>query len=229
MTIATGIINLKRAVTGLMFSLLPFISFSQGMYGFEGGVGYCTSYKGYITPAAEGYYLHKITQHFFAGGSVSFQRYSFLRDMHQDAGSIVFGDIISVRQKSSFLFLCPKIDYAIGYRKIWHVHIAGGPGFFVGGTQYYNQYQPLWTSGGIPYGADTAANNTTFNIPDIIFRGSIGLSERIPTLGYWNIMLSQEFTFMPGNLGKNGPALNTGYFALTVGVMHKYPQVWVEY
>jgi hypothetical protein len=117
----------------------------------------------------------------------------------------------------------------IGYRNLYHIHLSAGPGFYIGGGQWYDQWAPFWTSASGPYGEHIEAVNTTYNIKDIITRVTLGISERIPTLGYWNIMLSQEFTMLPTSLSKGGQALNVNYFSLTVGIMHKYPQTRVEY
>lgn len=201
----------------------------QGMFGFMGGAGYTMGYKGYVTPTAEGYYMARLSHHFYAGGSISFQRYSLLNDKGVDTANAVYGDLISIRQKSSYLFLCGKLDMGIGYRNLYHVHLSAGPGFNIGGTQWYNQWAPLWTSASGPYGEHVEALNTSYNIKGVITRVTLGVSERIPTLGYWNIMLSQEFTMIPTSLTNGGQAINANYFALTVGIMHKYPQVRVEY
>jgi hypothetical protein len=87
---------------------------------------------------------------------------------------------------------------------------------------------PFWTPpGGTPYGADTVAVNTSYNIPGVILRYGVGITERIPTHRYWNITLTQEFGFLPGSLSKGTP-LKTPGILFQVGVMHKYPLVRVE-
>jgi hypothetical protein len=63
----------------------------------------------------------------------------------------------------------------------------------------------------------------------MLYRIGLGVTERIPTHGYWSITLSQDFSFLPGKLNTGGANLNTGYFCFTIGIMHKYPQVMVEY
>jgi len=213
-------------VTALLFACMP--SFSQGMYGFQGGLGYNTAYKSYITPAFEGYCLHKIIYRVYAGGDLFFQRYSMLNTL-KTGGPVNYGDIISIRQKTSYAFISAKVDYGIGYRKYLHVNLSFGPGFLLGGNQFTNTHLPFWTAGGTPFGADTTAVNTSYNIPAVIYRGALGVSERIPTNGYWNITLSQEFSYIPGNMSKNGPPINTSYISFQIGIMHKYPLVFVEY
>jgi hypothetical protein len=219
---------MKSIVLTVVFMFLLVPSFAQGMYGFEGGLGYSTGYKSYLTPTFGGYALHKLGYRVYAGADVSFQRYSVLNTL-KTVGTANFGDIVSVRQRCSYAFISAKIDYAIGFHKYFHFNAAFGPGFFMGGKQYTNTNLPYWTAGGNPYGSDTTAVNTSYNIPAVIFKGTLGVSERIPTGRYWNVTLSQQFSFIPANLSKNGPPINTSYFAFQVGVMHKYPLVFVEY
>jgi hypothetical protein len=204
-------------------------AFGQGMFGFMGGAGYTIGNKGYVTPTVEGYYLAKLSHHFYAGGSISFQRYSLQKDFNVDESTAPFWDPISIRQKSNYLYLCAKADIGIGYRNLYHVHVAAGPGFYAGGGQWTKERTPFYTSAFGSFGSVISDVNTTYNIKDVIGRVTVGISERIPTMGYWNIMLSQEFTLLPGSLTKSGDNINANYFAFTVGIMHKYPQVRMEY
>ena len=222
---------MKRTVLITLLSFVTVCSYAQGgMYGFLGGVGYSTGYQSKITPAFEAYYLKKLTHRFSVGGSLFFQKYSFKNTLIKDAGNLQFGDVLNISQKSSYLFFCPKIDFGIGYRKYVHAHVAFGPGVYMGGRQYTSEYQPYWTaSNGSNYGADTTAYNTSYNIPKVIFRTAIGLSERLPTYRYWNILLSEEFSYLPGDISRGNPAMHTAYLSFGVGIMHSYPQVLVEY
>jgi hypothetical protein len=199
------------------------------MYGFYGGIGYPTAYKGYMTPTLEGYFLKKIMEDIYAGGSLSFQRYSFLNDLGKDINNVRYGDLLSIRHRSSYLFLRPKIDVGIGYRQYVHVNLAAGPGFLIGGSQHYNQFEPFWSAATGPYGKDTVSFNVSYNIPKMIMRYTLGISERIPTHRYWNIMLSQEFSYIPTGFSTGGQEIHTGYICFTIGIMHKYPQAFVEY
>jgi hypothetical protein len=205
------------------------------MFGFQAGIGYGTAYKSKITPALEGYYLKKITPRLYIGGSVFFQRYSFLNTLIKDTTNLNYGNVLSISQRSSYLFFCPKIDFGFGYHKYIHANLSIGPGVYMGGNQYTYEYQPFWTNAsGYSYGADTASTNTSYNIPKVIFRVGAGISERLPTYRYWNIILSQEFSYIPGYIGESNanlgtPALRTSYISFQVGIMHKYPQVFVEY
>jgi hypothetical protein len=221
---------MRRVILVVLLSFCSIPSFSQsGMYGANVGLGYTTSYRSHITGTIEGYHLWRLTQHIYAGGSLSVQRYSFVDEIKPDASTINYGDLISIRQYCSYLFFSPKIDFGIGYRNRVHITLAAGAGVLLSGRQWYNEYVPFVATPSGSYGADTSVVNTSYNIPSVIYRAGVGVSERIPTHGFFNILLSQELSIIPNNLSHHGPALNTSYISFTVGFTHKYPQVYSKY
>ena len=223
---------MKSAFIAALLTLSGLHSHAQGgggMYGITAGIGATTAYKPKMTLAAEGFFLKKITPHVYLGGMVAFEKYSFTSEYSIDAASITYGDIVSIKQKSAYAFIGPKLDVGIGYRKYVHAHLSAGPGFYMGGQQRTYEHQPYWTAGGLPFGHDTVGVNTGVNIPAVIMRIGIGVSERIPTGGHWNIMLTQQVSMLPGDISKHTPSLQTGYFSFQIGIMHKYPLRFVEY
>jgi len=196
---------------------------AQGMIGMQAGVGYTLGYKGYITPTAEAYWLHKISHHFYFGAAVSFQRYSLLRPVTDEAQAGIM-QAISIRHKTTYLYVCPKADMGIGYRNRVHIYAAAGPGLAAGGSQLTNQKTLFPGTSSIAGRTIIEAQNTSYNIPNIIVKGTLGISERLPTDGYWSIMLSQEFTMLPGSLSKGEHKISVYYAALTAGITHKYRQ-----
>jgi hypothetical protein len=221
---------MKKMTLIALLSLFSIHSFAQGLYGVEAGVGKSLAYTSYYTPAVAGYYMARINRHIYVGAEVSYQRYSFLYTSGITPKAVDFGDVINIRQKSSYLFFSPKIDFGIGYRKYLHLNFSAGGGIYMGGSSWTNKYEQIFTlPAGTSFRSDTALYNTTYNIPSFIYRYAAGLSERIPTNKYWNIVFSQEFSYIARKLNYSGPNLNTNYIAFTVGIMHKYPQVLVEY
>lgn len=221
---------MKKIMLIAFLSCCTISCFSQGMYGVDAGVGKVTSYQSYKTPAFAAYFLTKINRSIYCGGSLNYQRYSFLYSSDVAPSAVTYGDVLNTRLKSSYLFFSPKIDFGIGYRKYLHLNFSVGAGVFMGGSEWTNKYEqyfilPAATS----FRSDTALYNTSYNIPNLVFRYAAGLSERIPTRHFWNIVLSQEFSYLARKLNYGGPNLKTNYIAFTVGIMHKYPQVAIEY
>jgi len=220
---------MKRIVLAIILCFFTCPSFSQGMYGFEAGLGRATLGRAYTTPVLSGYVLMKLSRSFYLGAALSHQRYSFYYDYKKPAGSLNYDDVISIRNKSSYLLFTPKIDFGIGYRKYLHLFATFGPGLLMGGRQISYTLTPYQT---LPTGTtatDTSARYTSGDMPNFISRYTLGASWRIPTGRYWNIMAGAECSVIPTSLTRYGPGLKTNYFCLTVGIMHKYPMAFVEY
>jgi hypothetical protein len=215
-------------LVALLFCSAATPAVAQGIYGVQAGVGMTPGYDGRKTVAMEAYYLHKMAYHLYAGGSLFYQRYS-IENPISTKGTASYGDVIAIRQKSSYVFVSPKVDWAINYRSYFHLFATAGVGIRMGGRQWTDTHQPLWTTPlGGPYGADTVAVNTTYNLPGVITRFGFGIAERIPTSRFFSILLSQEVGFMSG-LSKGPYPIQAPYFAFQIGITHKYPQVFVEY
>ena len=215
-----------------LFSLLMLLAgemFSQGMFGMEGGIGQSTVKKSHITPVIKGYYLHKFSRTFYGGGVLSYERYSFQEKYNVPPAPGSNEAVISIRQKTGYLYLSPTVDMGIGYRKYLHVHAVFGLGIFTNGKQTSNKYEQYVSTPPIGTAYDTATYNTTQNVPILASHYALGFSWRIPTGGYWNIILTSQYAHIPTNLTNYGPVLKTDYVSFTIGIMHKYPMVLVEY
>ena len=147
---------MKRIFLVAALSFFALSSFGQGMFGVQAGLGHGTAYKSKTTAAFEAYYLQHIFPRVYIGGTFMMQRYSFNNTLINDTLNLAYGDAINVRQKSSYLFACPKIDFGFGYHKYIHATLAFGPGLYLGGNQTTYQFQPYWTNtSGVSYGKDT--------------------------------------------------------------------------
>ena len=196
-------------------------SFSQGKYGFEAGAGYSTFSKSYFTPAFQGYWLGRLTHTFYFGGAISFERFSM--GYTNNAATRDSGSIFNIRQKSDYLFFTPRLEMGIGRYKHLFANFSMGPGIYLGGNQWTHEYQTGY--GFIP---DTIFVNSSYNVQNIIFRISGGLKQRFTTYSYWNIVVSEEFNYIPGRLSRQTPDFKTNGFTVTVGVMHKYPSETID-
>ncbi len=209
-----------------LFILLGMNSYSQGQYGFIAGTGFTTSYSSHYTPTLDGYFLTRLTRSIYAGGALSFRRYSF--EYSSGTGNPAYGDVLSITQKSSYLYFAPRIDLGVGYRKRFHFYFALGPGILLGGNKETSYYEPRYQHTGPSTGSDTLTANTNSSMRTLIFNYAVGVTYRLP-LGYWNVILSQEISYISSKLNYPGTNLNTSFLNLSVGLVHKYPQVTVEY
>jgi len=207
--------------------LLSLHAGAQGMYGFRGGLGFNTGgYNSKKTPVIEGYCMWKALPGLYAGVTAGHQRYSVNQDVSGPAPSGM-GTVFNVRQKSSYLFLSPTVDYGFGTRKYFHVFASVGAGFYAGGGQWSSVNNFYFMNGELTVRSSDV--NTSYNIPGVIMKYSFGFTERIPTRRYWNITLTQEYSGLPGGISDGPFPFKTNYFAFTVGIMHKYPMAFVEY
>ncbi len=217
---------MKRIAAAILFCLCSQYSFAQGSYGFGMGIGSCTAPKARITPAFEGYHLWKLSARWYAGIHTSLERYSFLYEINPAFPN--YGDAINIRQKSSFLYLTPRLDFGLGYRRHLHISLLAGPGVVMSAGQTTNTYEPLLRTPTANIGADTVGFRTSYNVPRIVYKAGVHITERISTHGYFNIALTQQVHYLFSELAKNVPSVSPIYFCFTVGLVHKYPQVWRE-
>jgi len=221
---------MKKFLLSLLLCVTTTYSFSQAIFGFDGGLGKTTSYKSYLTPELQAYVLGRISPHIYAGGAVGFERFSFLYNANVAPVASNFGDIISIRHKSSYFFFYPKLDIGLGYRKYVHINLSVGGGIYMGGSEFTNRYAQIFTTpSAVSFRSDTAGFNTTYNTPTLMLQYGLGVSERLPTEGYWNIIISQNFGYLPKAFDKTESGLKTNYISLSVGIMHNNQRVLVDY
>lgn len=215
---------MKQTVFIVLFLLCAGGAFSQGKYGFWVGLGRTTAYKSTTTPAFEGFYLAKLDPHVYVGGSIGVERYSFADYINPAAPDS--GSVLSIRQKSFFIFFSPKVDIGVGHHKHVHFTFSAGPGLYMGGSKFTSIYERFSPGGNVA--SDTLTVNNTYNVRNIIFRYGLGVSERLPTDGFWDVILTQQLSYIPGHLNYPGTDLKTSYFSIGIGLIHKYPVVRFE-
>ncbi len=221
-------IQAYKIIFCIILSFLSTPTFSQGKYGFETGVGYTTYNKSYLTAAAQGYWLGRLSHTFYFGGVISFQRLSMKYTNNPAPATLDSGTIFNIRQKSDYLFFMPRIEMGIGRYKHLFANFSMGPGIYLGGNQWTHMYQPFITSGNNGYIPDTVFLNTSYNVQNLLFKFTAGLKQRFTTYSYWNIVISEEFSYVPGKISRETPDFKTNYFTVTLGIMHKYPSTRFE-
>ena len=212
----------------LVIVTLPFIGWSQGVFGGEAGMGRVSAYGGYQTPTISGTYLKYVIPHVYLGTSVDWRYFSFMfTDPLQLFSDPNFGTITAIDHHSLYLFISPMVDISIGENQYIHFNLDAGPGLYLGGSE-----QTTYEANAIQ-GLPVFNNvNTTSQSNKVIYQLGYGLTEYIPTRGYWSIKLSQQFSTLGRNLNSGNvytPRLITGYTSFTIGISHYYKRIYYRY
>ena len=198
-----------KLILALLLLPLTFSGFAQSTIGIQAGVGATTSYLKPMTPTLNigGYFLEKQSTRVAFGGVLSIQKYSFTKNVGTTYNT-AYGDILSISQKTSYLFLCPKIEFSIGKRQHLHAGFSVGPGVFVGGRQQddinysslHSSYPPSYPPAFIRDSMQITANN---NINKMILRAQLSFTEHIATNSSFGIFIFQDFSFISSYVSKN--------------------------
>jgi len=218
---------MKRFLLPVLFLLCSTNVYSQGIYGFEAGAGTVSSYGNYYTPTIEAGYLKMLFPHVLVGGAIDWRYFSFYYyDPLQQYADPNFGNILTVNHHSAYLFLSPMLDISIGENQYIHLNCSIGPGFYLYGGEATDYVS--YSYAGIP---QYNTINTSKNINRVIYQYSVGLSEYIPTRGYWSIKLSQQYSMLGRNLNTDwgiAPPLRTDYMSFTIGISHYYQRIFYK-
>ena len=200
-------------------------TFAQGIYGFETGGGTVASYGNYYTPTIEATYLKMLFPHVCIGAAVDWRYFSFnFYDPQQQFSDPNYGSIVAINHHSAYLFVSPLIDISIGENQIFHFNFNIGPGVYLYGSE-----STTYEANSLPGKEVINVINTSNNNNKVIFQYGYGLSEYIPTRGYWSIKLSQQYSVLGRDLnspGSNAPALRTDYMSFTIGISHYYSKLY---
>jgi hypothetical protein len=216
----------KYAALLPLFSLVSLCARSQGMYGFEFGVGRPSFWiAGRIdherftpsgAPTATVNYLAHAEGHLYFGAGIQVAQYMFdyIYTFHSSSQQ--------VNHKSTFALLPVSIDLAMGKKRSVHSYFSLSPGFLLDGSQqttvpYYNSFSTRYTSDGISR---------------TLLRLGFGFRERILLRkSRLEITIDEGYSFMTGNLTETDPdiygygnskSLHPGYFYLMTGLQRKF-------
>ncbi len=233
----------------ILVTLLSFIVCNcraQNILGFKAGVGFSPTYLKAIvpTPGCEGYYLRKLSDRLAVGAAMRIERYSFTKKI-ADLGSTPFLEALSVNQKSTYLYLSPKTEIAIGRRQNIKAALSFGAGKLLGGKQTTvlgstttTHGNPLTGNNPYSYLASTK-ENTENSISNLILGFQFSLSECFAAKGRYRYSLFEEFSFIPGYVSKPQGHINyalnrkelfirTTYLSCGICIAYKYKHLKVR-
>ena len=216
---------MKRLLLILFIVSVNLDAISQGIYGFDGGIGSVSDYNGKYLPTCSANYLKMVIPHVYLGCTIDCRFFSFnYSDLSQQYADPNYGNIVNIDHKSSYIFFSPLIDVSIGEKQIIHLNCNVGPGFYLYGSET-TKYLTNSLPGTNVYNYINTSNHNS----NVIYQYSFGISESIPTKGYWSIKFSQQYCILGMDLNSGystGPALRSDYYSFTVGISHYYGKVY---
>lgn len=198
---------------------------AQGIYGFEGGVGSMTNYETFLSPTVEANYLKMVFPHVYLGGAIDWRAYNFTfhnnDNYYPDPN---YGSIVYINHHSTYLFLSPMVDVSIGENQFIHLNATIGPGFYLFGGE-----QTTYLASNVPVLPIFNSESTSGNSNRVIYQYSYGITESIPTKGFWSIRLSQQYSVLGRDLNSNngiGPTFRSNFYSFTIGIAHYYNKIF---
>ncbi len=117
-----------------------------------------------------------------------------------------------LNNKSSFVFIAPKLDVGIRRMQNVHFYVDAGVGFKMSGTETLVKWDH---SNGANYGNYDSVVNTTPNITSMLIRVGAGLVEYLYTSKHWRFTFTEDFGFIPQNLSSTASYDNPSRTAYT--------------
>ena len=228
---------MKRILLIAYLSILAVPGFSQQeeghntLFGLYGGAGWLTKYNYDVAPSIGFEFLKEIHRRTYFGFDLFYQGYSMYYDNEaNDAthGTGVAGMIL--RHTSSYVFIAPKFEYALGANDVVHAYVALGIGFKISGFDSLRKWDHSYNEPGVTYYDSTL--DLSKNINSMILRVSFGFKEYLPLGAHWRFTFTEDFGFLPNSLTKTsdandpartqyGPAkMNPGCISLQIGITH---------
>ena len=216
---------MKRFWAMLLILCASLPACAQGIYGFEAGGGKVGDYGNYYTPAFGASWYKMVLHHVYLGTLIDWRSFSFtdnsLAGQYSDPQ---YGTILGINHHSTYLFPSLALNISIGENQYIHFNANFGPGFYLYGSQ-----ETTCQANSLPgtYGINRV--NTSADNNRVIYQYGYGVSEYIPTRGYWSFKLSEQFCVPQRDLNSNdgvGPVFRSSYFCFTVGIARFYHKIF---
>jgi len=199
--------------------------------GFFAGAGASTVYNYDVGMTGGLDMIKAIGNNTWLGGTLFYQGYAFLYDREAYSVNNGAGNAgVTILNKSSYIFIAPKLAHDFGRRGFLKGYLNVGAGFKMSGTETMRKWD-------YSYGTATASYdstiNTSKNINSMVLRMGVGLTEYLHLGKHWWFTITEDCGFLANTLSKtsnvddpsrtqyspNGK-LNPNYFSLMIGITH---------
>ena len=219
---------MKPILLILLFSFVSANAHGQAIFALAGGIGQSTSSQTRLdrnAPTFSADYLQTVKTHVYIGCSLFYEHYSFINN----PDGYNTGETDWVKQESGYLFFTPKVDIGFGKEQNFHLFFSSGPGVLLSGSQATSSYSMINYNSSNYYNYPPVYDtiNTSNHINKWVFRISAGVTEYIHLPGGWDILLSEQFGFMPSFFSKDTneqnttvpfPGFRTDYLSVQLGI-----------
>ncbi len=181
---------MKRILLIVLLVLGSYEGFSNSLVSLWAGAGLATRYN-YDYGLSFGLdYTHALFYRVGIGLSAFAQQYNLYYD--KDNANVVAG---SMRNQSTYVFACPKLEYHLGKKGNIHFYLTGGAGFKMNATDTLRKWSKAAYSATPGY--DSMIDRSA-SMNSLVYRLGFGFTEYFPTRGHLSFTLGQDFGFLPG-------------------------------
>lgn len=223
---------MKRLILSILLLFLVGAGYAQNtMIGLWGGAGTSINYN-YDVGLSGGFTVVKRAWgRTGIGADLFYQSYNIKYDKEAYGFKNGTGNAgVTILNKSSYIFLTPKINQCFGYLNTLEAYLTFGAGFKMGGTETMRKWD---RSHGTLGGDYDSTLDTSPNINSMVFRVGFGMTQYIFLGKKWWFSITEDLGFIPSSITKSSdpqdpsrtnysPAgkLNPFYISLFIGIAH---------
>ena len=224
---------MKRIIllTFLSFFAIKSIAQTGNLIGFYGGAGLALSHN-YDAGTTGGFeYLKGIFARTAFGATVFYQGYAVYYDNEAYSAKHGSGNAgVTILNRSSYIFLCPKITHDIGKSGLLKYYFDAGVGFKMSGTETMRKWD--FSHGAAVGNYDSTEIDTSPNINSMVIRVGVGLQQYLKLGNRWWFTFTEDFGFLPKSISSTSDVgnpertqytphnMNPGYVSLHLGISH---------
>ncbi len=223
---------MKRLILFVFLSFLALQGFAQlnNFMGIYAGAGLASKYN-YDAGISGGFeFLKGLGNRTALGATLFYQGYAFHVDNEAYSAKNGTGNAgFTLLNKSSYIFIAPKLSHGIGRGELVKYYFDAGAGFKMSGTENVRKWD--FSHGSAPGNYDSTIS-TGGNLNSLLFRLGCGLTEYAHLSGKWWFTFNEDAGFLVNTISKtsdfDNPSpsrtpyspnkLNPAYFSVQIGI-----------